>query len=246
MRKNKNMDPFLRYKNIFLGRPQKVSPYLIHKEDSMGFSLKSMAYFLGRKNCLEAFGLVDKQPTLQIDNFTFGNHLFFEDVKTLKKVFYLSKYSHEMGYIDQRKLFRGIYYQSEIKNCIVPKVDIEWISEVLGYGVFARETILPKTFVGEYVGIVKKRPLLMRENLYAMRYPTTFLRKRDHYIDSKHQGNFTRFINHSPIPNLEIESVYFPPFTRMIFTAKRKIEPNEQLLFDYGEEYWKKKSFERI
>jgi hypothetical protein len=246
MGKNERMDPFLRYKNIFLDRAEKVPPYSIHKEDSMGFSLKNMAYFLNRKNCLKAFGLPETKPLLPIEGFTFNDHLFFEDVKTLKKVFYRSKKAHYLGYIDQKKLFRGVFFQNEIKNNIVPKVAIEWISEVFGYGVFARELILPKTFVGEYVGVVKKRPLFMRDNPYAMRYPTTFLKKRDYYIDGEKMGNFTRFINHSPNPNLEIESVFFPPFTRMIFTAKRKIKSNEQLLFDYGEEYWKKKSFERI
>lgn len=246
MGKTTHMDPFFRYKSIFEDIPGSFTPRGIHEEDEMGLSVKDVVNFLDKKKCKESFKLPKAEIPLKIEGFTFIDYLFFENLKTFKKVFYRCEKAYIYDWIEKKKLFRGIYYQKEIKENFHPKIEIRWISETLGYGVFAKEIILPKAFVGEYVGVVKKRSIFPNNNLYAMRYPTLFLNKRDYYIDAEKMGNFTRFFNHSPDPNLEIESIYFSPFTRMIFTAKRKIESGEQLLFDYGDEYWKKKSFERI
>lgn len=240
------MDLFYRYKPIFEDQKINYKTSTIFEEDEWGLSLKDVACFLDKKHCIEAFKLPKLEALLPIEGFTYIDHLYFEDVKTFKKVFLRCQKAYIHDWIDQKKLFRGMYYQKEIKENLHPQIEIRWISETLGYGVFAKQTILPKAFVGEYVGVVKKRSIFPNNNLYAMRYPTLFQKKRDYYIDAEKKGNFTRFINHSPNPNLEIESVYFSPFTRMIFTAKRKIVKGEQLLFDYGDEYWKKKSFERI
>ena len=90
------------------------------------------------------------------------------------------------------------------------------------------------------MGIVKKKESFFKKNNhYTMRYPTRFLGKKEYVIDSKEMGNFTRFINHSDKPNLELESVYLKPLTRMVFFAKRDIKMGEQLTFDYGTSYWK-------
>lgn len=68
-------------------------------------------------------------------------------------------------------------------------------------------------------------------------------------LDAEKQGNFTRFINHSSKPNIEARFVRIPknsvglapsPF-EIIYVAKKKILPGEQLLVCYeGEDksYW--------
>ncbi len=68
-------------------------------------------------------------------------------------------------------------------------------------------------------------------------------------LDAEKKGNFTRFINHSEEPNITAQFVRIPknsegleasPF-ELIYVAKRKISPGEQLLVCYeGNErsYW--------
>ncbi len=68
-------------------------------------------------------------------------------------------------------------------------------------------------------------------------------------LDAQKRGNFTRFINHSEKPNIEAQFVRIPknsvglaacPF-ELIYVAKKKILPGEQLLVCYeGEDksYW--------
>jgi hypothetical protein len=68
-------------------------------------------------------------------------------------------------------------------------------------------------------------------------------------LDAVKVGNFTRFINHSDQPNVEAEMVAVPKnkfglepsLIEIVYVAKKKIRPGEQLLVCYeGEEqgYW--------
>lgn len=243
------MDPFFRYKPIFQDRPDKllhISSYSLHDLDEYGLCLRDVALFLDKKRCLKAFKVERPKPLIELSGFTFVDTLIFSDVKLFKKAFFRCKKAYEYGWIDQKKLFKGVYFQKEVQNQVYPKVVIKWIGEGIGNGVFIEEKIRSGAFVGEYVGIVKKKKLFQRQNLYTMRYPTLYLNKKEYIIDSESFGNFTRFINHSNNPNLELESIFISPFTRMIFTAKRNIEKGEQLTFDYGKVYWKKKVFKEI
>jgi len=68
-------------------------------------------------------------------------------------------------------------------------------------------------------------------------------------IDAEKKGNFTRFINHSEKPNVIAELFSIPPNSfglepvpiEVLYLAKKRIEPGEQLLINYeGEDksYW--------
>jgi hypothetical protein len=68
-------------------------------------------------------------------------------------------------------------------------------------------------------------------------------------LDAEKEGNFTRFINHSAKPNVEAQMMRIPKnglglksaHFEIIYTAKKKILPGEQLLICYeGEDksYW--------
>lgn len=68
-------------------------------------------------------------------------------------------------------------------------------------------------------------------------------------LDAEKNGNFTRFINHSDQPNIEADLIRIPtnslglkpgPF-EMVYFAKKKIRPGEQLLICYDgddKSYW--------
>ena len=242
------MDPLYRYKHIIDDRPDKIkfTQASIRQLDEYGLCMLDVAIFLNKENCLRAFEAPKTKPLVTKEGFTYTEHLIFENEKIFKKAFSRCKRAKDNGWIEQKKLFRGVYFQEDIERKNHPKIEINWIGDDLGYGVFAAEPILEHKFIGEYVGVVRKKPFFTKENYYTMRYPTLFLGRREMMIDGETMGNFTRFINHSAKPNLELESVFISPFTRMIFTAKRKIEPFEQLTFDYGKLYWKKRKFKDI
>ncbi len=117
-------------------------------------------------------------------------------------------------------------------------MDIRWIDELKGYGLFAQEVIPEMICVGEYVGIVKKRDRKKdNDNSYIFEYAIDTL-DTGYVIDAEKQGNHTRFINHSDDPNLLSRWLLIDGLPRIIFFTKRQILPNEELTVDYGPHYW--------
>lgn len=58
------------------------------------------------------------------------------------------------------------------------------------------------------------------------------------YLDAEQQGDWTRFINHSPTPNLIAKTEYDKKGNpNVCFYAARDIKPGEQLTFDYTQSY---------
>ncbi|KAF2646585.1 hypothetical protein P280DRAFT_464787 [Massarina eburnea CBS 473.64] len=56
-------------------------------------------------------------------------------------------------------------------------------------------------------------------------------------IDNYGYGNYTRFIQHSCVPNLELRTVRYGNVRMTVFFATRAVWPGEQLTRDLGEEY---------
>lgn len=72
---------------------------------------------------------------------------------------------------------------------------------------------------------------------YAWGYPEC-LPGLEFEIDAAEAGNELRFVNHSFRPNLTVEHTVLDSRWAVFFIASRRIRPGEQLLADYGEEYW--------
>ena len=53
-------------------------------------------------------------------------------------------------------------------------------------------------------------------------------------IDGTNRKNVARYVNHSCVPNCEAEV----RSGRIFILAKKNIEPGDELLYDYGEEYF--------
>lgn len=143
--------------------------------------------------------------------------------------------------ITQRQSWLGNYYGQSIESAQAVNVSLSWIYEIGGYGVFANQFIPKKSYIGQYLGVVRRRSFFSRlDNLYCLSYPISngFI----HYvIDAEKKGNFTRYINHSQNPNVEIASLFYRGMLYMILYAVADIPEGQQLLCDYGEEYWKKR-----
>eukprot|EP00929_Paragymnodinium_shiwhaense_P073685 TRINITY_DN37658_c0_g1_i1.p1 TRINITY_DN37658_c0_g1~~TRINITY_DN37658_c0_g1_i1.p1 ORF type:complete len:173 (+),score=34.42 TRINITY_DN37658_c0_g1_i1:84-602(+) len=115
-----------------------------------------------------------------------------------------------------------------------------------GNGVFATKFIPEGAFLGKYRGTVLSKEQLLRRYPDA-NSPYAFEISAGLYIDSSAEDeamgltNYTRYINHSKRhPNVSFfyrSSVMYPQGA-VIFEADKDIHPGEELVFDYGDQYW--------
>lgn len=141
----------------------------------------------------------------------------------------------------------------------------------LGYGIFLHpkaKPILKGEVVAPYSGEVSLLPqnlpddsayafaplsdiLLTREEHRMLGNGLRYHPKRRYWlnIDAEKQGNFTRFINHSEKANVVAELFCIPPNSfgldpapiEVLYLAKKRIEPGQQLLVNYegdDKSYW--------
>ncbi len=136
---------------------------------------------------------------------------------------------------------RALYEKSMAKGDLLNSIAIAWVSSYVGLGVFARKEIPYLTYISEYTGVVRKRKRKDSCNPYAFRY-VTGPKETPFVIDASHKGNFTRFLNHSDEPNLTSRwMIAQDGITHIIFFANRFISKGEQLTYDYGPYYWRRR-----
>lgn len=146
------------------------------------------------------------------------------------------------GWITPRQKWKGCYYASELAGKMSLDLTITWIDKRVGYGVFTNLALQANSFIGEYTGILRRRFLFSRrENLYCFDYTIGEDKSSSHVIDAQDASNHTRFINHSFNPNLELVSVDYKGKVHVLLYAAREIAAGEQLCYDYGDEYWRKR-----
>jgi hypothetical protein len=139
-------------------------------------------------------------------------------------------------------LWLGTLHGPQIERGDIPDVTIRWIGEKIGYGVFANRLLKKWEFIGEYTGLVKQRKLFFRNiNDYCFMYPRAWIALKSLTIDSAKYGNFTRFINHSDLPNCESISVFHRGLFHIMFRAIRDIPAGQELTYDYGSIYWSRR-----
>lgn len=131
----------------------------------------------------------------------------------------------------------GKKYKDLIESSFTPKVSVRWISEEIGYGLFAEEEISENSYVGEYVGEIRKNNEHGEFNHYLYKYPILDSIGRNYVIDAT-CGNLLRFANHSFAFNMKHSYAFIAPFYHAIFIAARPIMKGEQLTYSYGKNYW--------
>mmetsp|Transcript_33529 Transcript_33529/g.107108 ORF Transcript_33529/g.107108 Transcript_33529/m.107108 type:complete len:660 (-) Transcript_33529:314-2293(-) len=124
----------------------------------------------------------------------------------------------------------------------VASVAVRPVPEVDGYGLFATEALPPGTLVAEYAGIVAPAFETTGPSVfdgYALEYAQG-LDGRTLRISSKHFGNVARFVNHDPDhPNAElVAAIPDSGLRRILVVTVTAIQPDEQILMDYGAAYW--------
>ncbi|KAF7297264.1 Histone methyltransferase [Mycena indigotica] len=111
-------------------------------------------------------------------------------------------------------------------------------TEKKGFGLRAEEEIAKDGFIYEYVGeVVNPNQFKKRMRDYAEEGIEHFyfmMLQKDEFIDATKCGGIGRFANHSCNPNCYVAKWTVGDFVRMGIFAKRKIQKNEELTFNYN------------
>lgn len=127
------------------------------------------------------------------------------------------------------------------------RYELRYISPRIGFGVFSKAVIKKGDIISFYTGV--KTPQLLGQKNYS------FGSKLDCFklaLDARQQGNIARFINHAPslkskidsskVPlcgaNIEAVYHYLHGLVMVVYIATDLICPEEQLLVDYGQQYF--------
>lgn len=146
------------------------------------------------------------------------------------------------GSIGLFSLWLGHLHNKVLLYHAIPDISIRWIDDFLGYGLFATKPFKKWQYIGEYTGLLRRRNLFFPNvNDYCFMYPRAWMAARAYTIDSEKHGNYTRFINHSDSPNCESLSAYHDGLFRIIFRTVKDVSEGDELTYDYGDIYWKRR-----
>ena len=137
-------------------------------------------------------------------------------------------------------------YAEDLKKSKRAEVFLAFISDQVGWGVFAQKDLPAGTLVGEYTGIIREAQDCepVRDDKghflsdYAWNYPDELPDGTEFEIDARDEGNELRFVNHSFEPNVGVDHTLVDGIFVTFFKALTNIPAGTQLLIDYGEEYW--------
>ena len=169
----------------------------------------------------------------------FSPGLDFLDLSLLGKIRKKTIALQNKNRLTRDQLWMGAYFKREILSLSMPSVTLKWVSPDIGWGVFARTAIKKMTFIGEYGGKVRKRTKEDTKNGYCFEYIFAEKDTSSYIIDAQDQGGIVRYINHSSAPNLLSALATVDGITHVILIAKETISAGSQLLYDYGDDYWK-------
>lgn len=221
--------------------------------DKLGFTLLEVAQLLGKTPFFLPVKFQDKgqtaSETISVEelqrklNFIYRPYLHFHSYEALCEAIANCPYLLRYPWLAIENHALTARYRKQLREAFVPDVSLRWIDAIIGYGIFA-ESDLPKgTYVGEYTGLMRR--VFRREpdiNAYCFQYPTKFWSLNYLVIDALPEGNLTRFINHSDSPNTEPICLVDRGLLHQVLVATRPIKKGEQLTFDYGVDYWQKRT----
>jgi hypothetical protein len=130
----------------------------------------------------------------------------------------------------------------ENKKTKLPKLYIKFISDDLGFGLFADQNFKKDDYVGEFCGTITSNPDPSSDN-----YNYSYLDDTDIVIAPRKIGNELQFANHSKNANVDWKHIVgIDNKEHVIFVAVNAIKKGEQILIDYGDDYWKSSERKKI
>jgi hypothetical protein len=127
-------------------------------------------------------------------------------------------------------------YKLENGQCH-PHISIVYVNEHVGYGLFATDAIASGTFIGEYVGVVKRVSSCENKGP-ASAYSANYGTDGSTEICAYEYGNVIRFVNHSDSPNCTFRKVTIDDMQHVLVMTEEDVSAGEQLSVSYGLSYW--------
>lgn len=144
--------------------------------------------------------------------------------------------------LTREQLWFGAYYKKEIESLFFPDVVVKWIDPSLGWGIFANRDFKKLEYIAQYSGKVRKRQKVDDKNAYCFEYVHAQGHPTPYIIDARDQGGISRYINHSATPNLLPALATLNQITHVILIASQPIPKGTQLCYDYGPDYWSRRT----
>lgn len=128
-------------------------------------------------------------------------------------------------------------------------VEVRDTGSAKGMGLFAREALEDNTWLGDYEGEV------LTQAQYLRRYPNedaqyVLAANTDYNIDAADpaKSSFLRFANHSSDFNIfyDVLRVRGKREKHVKFYTARAVAAGEELVFDYGRQYWSERGFQPV
>lgn len=107
--------------------------------------------------------------------------------------------------------------------------------EGAGLGLFAKDVIHLEDTIGYYTGEIITEQELNNTDHFCSAYALWVCRSHI-IIGEGPKANYTRFINHSDKPNAFL--IVSSRWKSARFEALCRIEPGEEIFFNYGDDYW--------
>ena len=193
-----------------------------------------------------------EQVINQLNNepFKFSENLIIDDSLTINDL---------PDSIDGDKLYQTDPAIIQLMQCPAKLnyLELRYVHPHIGLGVFSRKSIPMGEIISLYSGVKKQHDLST--------YNYAFVKKNDClnlYLDARQQGNILRFVNHAPNPpspphsakrqtkflhaNVHSKVHTIQGIDVIIYSAIKDISPGEQLLVDYGSEYYPKNNYYRF
>lgn len=174
----------------------------------------------------------------KITDTTFSNQLEFENEGVRNKIHKKIEKLYKKGELTRQQLWFGAFYKKEIESLFIPDVEIRFINDRLGWGVFAARDFAKCEFIAQYSGRVRKSRRSDRTNAYCFEYTLANGVKTPYTVDAQDQGGIGRMINHSEYPNLQSSLATIDFINYIILITNRPVRKGEQFCYDYGPDYW--------
>jgi hypothetical protein len=181
--------------------------------------------------------VINPYTLAQITGAAYAPYLEFSSYKILKKVA-----SRKKIHLSSDRLWLSVYFKQEVLNRSLSKVSLKWINDKIGWGVFAEKDFEAMEFIAEYTGVVLPRGKNDSKNAYCFEYLLDPDSETPYLIDAQEQGGISRYINHHFMPNLNSAFTIIDEMPHIILYTAKSIAKGEQLCYNYGADYWKKRS----
>jgi len=167
--------------------------------------------------------------------------LEFENFRLLMQVVQKSKKLRADKELNEQQLWLGSYFRNEVLNAVVPELSIRWVSDDMGWGVFAEKDLPNMTFVAEYSGMFRKKRKGDAANAYCFECPLVRGEDSPFVIDAEAQGGVSRYINHSDTPNVVSALATIHDVPHILLFTSEVVKQGTELKYDYGAAYWKRR-----